>query len=93
MLKCRFLTQRKFFKKKFRFRRKILKTKQDRKISSSEGWTLESTVSFPLRGPGVLGRGRRRSFRVESLILGSCTFLHGVGVLSRFSGEPTSRCS
>lgn len=36
---------------------------------------------------------RRRSFRVEGLILGCCTFLHGVGVLLRFSRQQDSRCS
>lgn len=67
-------------------------TSEDRKtrwkgLKDPEG--TESLLSGP-RGPVQRKEG---SFRVESLILHSCTFLGGVDVLLRFSRQPDSRCS
>lgn len=59
--------------------------------TAEEMWGME--LCFPVGPRGPPRRRRRRSFRVEGLILGSCTFLHGVGVLLRFSRQQDSRCS
>lgn len=60
-----------------------VKEKKDKnKHNFSSQWATEA-----------LCRGMRRSLRAENLILLSCTFLHGVGVLLRFSRQPDSHCS